>query len=87
MTASQATLYILDVVNGTIEYDLIRQPGKSFDVRDAVGSFDERCPQTSNFSIIRCTGHQHIGKFPVRAVLAFLRIDPRLAAVFEGDHM
>eukprot|EP00884_Botryococcus_braunii_P008862 jgi/Botrbrau1/17978/Bobra.50_1s0067.1 len=60
-TIVPASLYILDLVNGTIEYDVIRSPGIDFDVVETFGAFDERCPQPDNFTLLRCTGHQHIG--------------------------
>ena len=72
-TIVPASLYILDLVNGTIEYDVIRSPGIDFDVVETFGAFDERCPQPDNFTLLRCTGHQHIGTKPPCILVVHLR--------------
>jgi hypothetical protein len=59
-----AFYYIMDLVNGTIEYDVVRSPGIDYDVVETVGEFDARCPQPDNFTLLRCVGHQHIGGAP-----------------------
>ena len=55
--------YLLDIVNGTIEYDVVtNDPVADSNANMTVaGVFDSRCPQSKPFGIAHCVGHQHIG--------------------------
>jgi hypothetical protein len=57
----QAHLWLMDTVGGQVEYDVHAQlPGSTY-IKTFTGAIDARCPQTANYSVLRCTGHQHIG--------------------------
>ncbi|DBA67434.1 TPA: hypothetical protein ACH3X2_001720 [Trebouxia sp. C0005] len=53
--------YMMDAVNGSIEYDLVQQAGSQTGKVLSSGPMDAQCPQTSSFGLLRCLGHQHIG--------------------------
>ena len=53
--------YMMDAANGSIEYDIVQQPGQQMAKLSLSGPMDARCPQTSSFGLLRCLGHQHIG--------------------------
>lgn len=53
--------YMMDAANGSIEYDVVQQPGEQTALLSLSGPMDARCPQTSSFGLVRCLGHQHIG--------------------------
>ncbi|KAK9815494.1 hypothetical protein WJX72_004597 [[Myrmecia] bisecta] len=57
-----ASTYMMDITGGNIEYDVHRNHviGTPSIMRTS-GPFDGRCPQTSPFQLLRCTGHLHIG--------------------------
>ncbi len=57
----QASPVLLDVVNGSVEYDVFAKGPGSVDVRNLTAPFDQQCPQAAPFGLLRCTGHQHIG--------------------------
>lgn len=51
----------MDVVNGSVEHDILAElPGSSVNVT-ATGILDSRCPQTQPYGIAQCIAHQHIG--------------------------
>jgi hypothetical protein len=60
-TVTPAQLYLMDAVGGNIEYDVHRQVGNPTNILNATGPVDGRCPQAKPFSLVRCTGHLHIG--------------------------
>lgn len=53
--------YMMDAANGSIEYDIVQQPGQQMAKLSLSGPMDARCPQKSSFGLLRCLGHQHIG--------------------------
>lgn len=53
--------YMMDAANGTIEYDVVKQPGQNVSTLSLSGPIDAMCPQSSSFGLLRCLGHQHIG--------------------------
>ena len=57
----QASPVLLDVVNGSVEYDVLKQGPGMIDVKNFTGPFDQQCPQSAPYGLLRCTGHQHIG--------------------------
>lgn len=52
---------LLDVVNGSVEYDVLKQGPGAVDVKNLTVPFDQQCPQAAPYGLLRCTGHQHIG--------------------------
>ena len=52
---------MLDAANGSIEYDVVKQPGQNLSTLQLSGPLDARCPQSEPYGILRCLGHQHIG--------------------------
>ncbi|EIE27161.1 hypothetical protein COCSUDRAFT_55184 [Coccomyxa subellipsoidea C-169] len=56
----QASPVLLDVVNGSVEYDVLKQGPGMIDVKNFTGPFDQQCPQSAPYGLLRCTGHQHI---------------------------
>ena len=60
----QAHLWLMDTVGGQVEYDVHAQLPGSTHITTFTGAVDMRCPQTANYSVLRCTGHQHIGVQP-----------------------
>jgi hypothetical protein len=64
--------HVLDVAGGAMEYDVLRDArdvghvgANAVHARQAEGPVDARCPQTSEFSLVRCIAHQHPGVFPL----------------------
>ncbi|BDA50791.1 hypothetical protein COCOBI_17-0080 [Coccomyxa sp. Obi] len=57
----QASPVLLDVANGSIEYDVFEEGPGSVDTKTLTAPFDQHCPQVFPFGLLRCTGHQHIG--------------------------
>ena len=61
MTVVPVTSFMMDAVNGSIEYDLVQQADSRTGKVLQSGPMDAQCPQTSSFGLLRCLGHQHIG--------------------------
>ena len=51
----------MDAANGSIEYDIVKQPEENISTLSLSGPIDAMCPQSSSFGLLRCLGHQHIG--------------------------
>ncbi|KAK9807375.1 hypothetical protein WJX73_008921 [Symbiochloris irregularis] len=61
LESSSLQYHLLDVVNGSVEHDILAElPGASVNVT-AVGILDSRCPQKQPYGIAQCIAHQHIG--------------------------
>ena len=65
--------YMMDIVNGQVEYDIKADRGAEGAVTRLTGPLDSRCPQTQPLQILRCWGHQHLG-------------DPRLSSECVPEH-
>lgn len=52
---------MMDAANGSIEYDVVKQPGRDINTVSLSGPMDALCPQSSAFGLLRCLGHQHVG--------------------------
>lgn len=61
----QAQPYLLDVVNGSVEYDVFKSDTGKEDVKIFTAPLDARCPQKAPYGVLRCTGHLHIGENPL----------------------
>ena len=61
MTVVPVHSFMMDAVNGSIEYDLIQQASSRTGKVLQSGPMDAQCPQSSSFGLLRCLGHQHIG--------------------------
>lgn len=61
MTVVPVSSFMMDAVNGSIEYDLVQQADSRTGKVLQSGPMDAQCPQTSSFGLLRCLGHQHIG--------------------------
>ncbi|BDA50792.1 hypothetical protein COCOBI_17-0100 [Coccomyxa sp. Obi] len=57
----QASPVLLDVANGSVEYDIFAKGPGSVNTKTLTAPFDQQCPQVAPFGLLRCTGHQHIG--------------------------
>ena len=54
-------LQVLDVTNGSIEYDVHQGLPGSQNVTNLTIALDARCPQIQEYGVLRCTAHLHIG--------------------------
>ena len=58
----------MDAVNGSIEYDVVKQTGQDISTLSLSGPMDAMCPQSGSFGLLRCLGHQHIGGKGLRLI-------------------
>ena len=56
--------HVVELIALCARYDVFAGEPGSIDVQKFTGAIDDRCPQTADFGVLRCTGHQHIGELP-----------------------